>query len=79
MTLKIGVMMLKIQLCITEINYILKYIQTKNNILLSFHLTQPKWILNAFHCKNSAVYENYSCILFQIKAVHAHTPPCVFE
>ncbi len=27
MTLKTGVMMLKIQLCITEINYILKHIQ----------------------------------------------------
>ncbi len=30
-TLKTGVMMLKIQLCITEINYILKYIKIENN------------------------------------------------
>ncbi len=29
-TLKPGVMMLKIQRCITEINYILKYIKTEN-------------------------------------------------
>ncbi len=29
--LKTGVMMLKIQLCITEINDILKYIQIENN------------------------------------------------
>ncbi len=29
-TLKTEVMMLKIQLCITEINYILKYIQIEN-------------------------------------------------
>ncbi len=30
-TLKTGVMMLKIQLCITGINYILKYIQIENS------------------------------------------------
>ncbi len=30
MTLKIGVLMLKIQLCITGINYILKYIKIEN-------------------------------------------------
>ncbi len=30
MTLKTGVMMLKIQLCITGINYFLKYIQIEN-------------------------------------------------
>ncbi len=30
-TLKTGVMMLKIQRCITGINYILKYIQIKSN------------------------------------------------
>ncbi len=29
-TLKTGVMMLKIQLCITGMNYILKYIKTEN-------------------------------------------------
>ncbi len=78
-TLKTGVIMLKIQLCITEINYIIKYIQTENNILLSFHLTQPKWILNAFHCKNSAVYENYSyiVIVYYSKSklfMHTHLP-----
>ncbi len=33
MTLKTGVMMLKIQLCITEIHYILKYITTETIIL----------------------------------------------
>ncbi len=33
MTLKTAVMMLKIQLCITEINFILKYIQIENIIL----------------------------------------------
>ncbi len=30
-TLKTGVIMLKIQLCITGINYILKYIQIENS------------------------------------------------
>ncbi len=30
MTLKTGVMMLKIQLCITGVNYILQYIQIEN-------------------------------------------------
>ncbi len=30
-TLKTGVMMLKIQLCITEINYILQYITIENS------------------------------------------------
>ncbi len=48
LTLKTGAMMLKIQLCITEINYIWKYIETGNiflmqlffyniNVLLYFH------------------------------------------
>ncbi len=32
-TLKTGVMMLKIQRCITEINYISKYIKTENSYL----------------------------------------------
>ncbi len=32
MALKTGVMMLKIQLCITDVNYILKYIQIDDNI-----------------------------------------------
>jgi len=40
-SLKTGVMMLKIQLCITEINYILKYILTENSktviIILFLH------------------------------------------
>jgi len=31
-TLKTGVMILKIQLCITEINYILTYIKIKNTV-----------------------------------------------
>ncbi len=31
-TLKTGVMMLKIQICIAWINYILKYIKIENNI-----------------------------------------------
>ncbi len=34
-TLKTGVMMLKIQLCNTEINYILQYIQTENIFLIA--------------------------------------------
>ncbi len=33
MTLKSGITMLKIQLCMTGINYILKYIQIENNYL----------------------------------------------
>ncbi len=38
-TLKTGVMMLKIQFCFTRINYILKYIQTENSfqIVIIFH------------------------------------------
>ncbi len=32
MTLKTGVMMLKIQLCITEINYIFKYILNRKQL-----------------------------------------------
>ncbi len=31
MTLKTGVMMLKIQLCFAEINYVLMYIKMENN------------------------------------------------
>ncbi len=38
MTLKTGVMMLKIQLCITEINYILKYITIETAILNCNHI-----------------------------------------
>ncbi len=37
-TLKTGVMMLKIQLCITEINYILKYITIETAILNCNHI-----------------------------------------
>ncbi len=54
MTLKTGVMMLKIQLRITEINYILKYIHIEFFIVIIFHnitvftvflikLIQPWW------------------------------------
>ncbi len=39
-TLKTAVMMLKIQRCITGINYILQYIKTENcNFKLQYHLT----------------------------------------
>ncbi len=39
MTLKTGVMMLKIQLCFTGINYILKYVKIENlfSIAIIFH------------------------------------------
>ncbi len=40
MTLKTGVMMLKIQLCITGINYILNYINVENHFYLSYYFDQ---------------------------------------
>ncbi len=42
-TLKTGVMMLKIQLCITEINYVLLYIQTENIFFFFYNISQ-------YHC-----------------------------
>ncbi len=53
MTLKTGVMMLKIQLRITEINYILKYIQIESSYLNS---------------KNISQYYCFYCILDKINA-----------
>ncbi len=47
-TLKTAVMMLKNQRCITEINYILKYIQVENDI---------------FNCNNISQYFSFFCIL----------------
>ncbi len=38
MTLKTGVMMLKIQRCVTEINYILKYIKIGNCNILHYNI-----------------------------------------
>ncbi len=51
-TLKTGVMMLKIQLCITEINYILKYIKTEKSL----------------NCNNISQYYCFYCIFVQINA-----------
>ncbi len=48
---KTAVMMLKNQRCITEINYILKYIQVENYI---------------FYCNNISQYFSFYCILYQI-------------
>ncbi len=55
-TLKTGEMMIKIQRCITEINYILTYIYIKKKTA----------ILNS---KNISQYDCFSCVLAQINAV----------
>ncbi len=49
--LKTALMMLKNQRCITEINYILKYIQVENDY---------------FNCNNISQYFSFYCILYQI-------------
>ncbi len=49
--LKTALMMLKNQRCITEINYILKYIQVENDI---------------FNCNNISQYFSFYSILYQI-------------
>ncbi len=46
MTLKTGVMMLKIQLCITGIIYILKYIKLEFNILIFHNITVVHFLSN---------------------------------
>ncbi len=51
MTLKTGVMMLKIERCVTEINYILKYIKIGNNIR---------------NCNKISQYYCFFCIFDQI-------------
>ncbi len=63
-TLKTGVMMLKIQLCITGINYILKYIHVENtsfklNNISQFYsiFDQPQQSIGAAYCTDSGPWQ----------------------
>ncbi len=56
MTLKTGVIMLKIQLGITGINYILKYIQIENSYFKCNNISQ-------YYC----FYSNFKCSLGEHK------------
>ncbi len=72
-TLKTGVMMLKIQLCITEINYIFKYIQTT----YCFHFIWPS--LNGYWMHFIAKIVQYMRIIvvYYSKSklfMHTHLP-----
>ncbi len=60
-TLKTGVMMLKIQLRITEINYILKYIQIENSYLNCNNISEFYFIFNQTNA--SLVRIKYFCIM----------------
>ncbi len=63
-TLKTGVMMLKIQLCITEINYILKYIHVENTYFKLNNISQfdsifdqPQQSIGAAYCTDSGPWQ----------------------
>ncbi len=56
MTLKAGVMMLKIQLCITDINYILKYITTRIPEMLGRFLNLNKMKTKTFKSHEPIFY-----------------------
>ncbi len=61
MTLKTGVMMLKIQLCFTEINYIVEYIKIENCYFKSQYFTE----LLLFFC----IFDQIDTALMSIRNV----------
>ncbi len=59
MTLKTGVMMLKIQLCITAINYILLYIKIENSYFYCNNIKQ-------YYC----IFDQINVALLSIRNFH---------
>ncbi len=61
MTLKTGAMVLKIQICITEINHILKYIQIETRFFNSNNISQYFWV---FLYMYMYMYMFFLCVFF---------------